>query len=214
MKNQKLIWEKEYISKNNIWARENRNAPAIFFGKEVLELGVGNGKTLLSIMRNKPKKVSALDFSNEALKICEDRFANHLNYKALELKEGNLKNLPFKDESFDVVVAYYVFDNLCKKERLAAAKEIWRVLKKTGKVLFEDFAVGDFREKRDGKAMEMHTVVKKNGLFCHFFTKEEVVLLFDKFKKIKISEIITKPIKSKANLKRKIISGAFEKLAN
>jgi 2-polyprenyl-3-methyl-5-hydroxy-6-metoxy-1,4-benzoquinol methylase len=43
--------------------------------KEVLELGCGNGKTLSSILAQKPKKVVALDFSEKAIELAKKKLS-------------------------------------------------------------------------------------------------------------------------------------------
>ncbi|MEI6850176.1 MAG: class I SAM-dependent methyltransferase, partial [archaeon] len=170
----------------------------ILKGKKVLELGVGNGKTLKSIVKDKPKSISAIDFSKKAIDICKSEFRD----KKIEFIEGDVNDLPFEDESFDMVVCYYVLNNLNKDDQIKTVKEIHRVLSNNGKVLFEDFAKGDFRD--DGKE-------EKSGLIKNYFNLRQIKELFSDFSgvEIKIREFNT--IKSDPELKRKIIAGIIKK---
>jgi len=61
MKNQESIWDNLY-KRNLTWKKETI-LPNILQNKSVLELGVGTGKTLHSIIRQNPKSITAIDFS-------------------------------------------------------------------------------------------------------------------------------------------------------
>jgi ubiquinone/menaquinone biosynthesis C-methylase UbiE len=50
------------------------------------------------------------------------------------LVQGDIGNLPFKDHSFDIVTCKMVFEHLADPEN--QLKEVFRVLKKTGKFIF------------------------------------------------------------------------------
>jgi len=197
--NQSKIWDKLY-SEGFKWKLEARDVPLGFKGKDVLEIGVGNGKTLQSILRQKPRRVAAVDFSSEAIKIVEEKF------KGVECVKANVMDMPFSDNSFDVVVCYFILNNLIEKERVRAVKEIYRTIKKSGILVFMDFAVGDFRELEDCVQLEEHTIQKKSGLICHFFDVGEIKELFFEFGKMKVKLLESEPITHKSFLKRRIIS--------
>jgi ubiquinone/menaquinone biosynthesis C-methylase UbiE len=196
MKTQEKIWDLEY--KRNVvkWNKETKTLPNILKNKRVLELGVGNGKTLRAILKQKPQNVVAIDFSAEAIKQCKKIFLN----KDILFKKADILDLPFGENEFDIVACYYILNNLNEKERISAVQEIYRVLKEKGLVIFEDFAVGDFR-----------VIKKKNGLYCHHFERKEIEELFKNFSKVKVKKKITKPILHKPELVRRILSGVFEK---
>lgn len=203
-KSQSEIWDDLYGS-NLKWKLEARNLPNILKNKKVLELGVGNGKTLRSILNQNPKEVYALDFSEEAIKIVKKEFPTVKSVKSDVVK------MPFQDKEFEVIVCYFTLNNLLKKDRQKAVNEIYRVLKDKGIMIFQDFAVGDFREGLSEKTKETHTIQKSNGIICHFFDEKEFKELFSKFKKFKIQNQISKPIKNKPHLERKLIFAEIEK---
>ena len=206
MASQEKIWDSEYIKNPCKWNKETPYLPNLIKNKSVLEIGVGNGKTLRSILRQKPKSITVIDISKEAIKISKSLFKE----KKVNFLKANIKNIPFKEEEFNIIVCYYIFNNLKERERKKAVSEIYRVLKRGGKILFEDFEEGDFR-KKEGKEIENNTIKKRNNIIQHFFTKKEILLLFTKFSKVKIKEFSFYPFKGKKNIKRKIISAIFKK---
>lgn len=66
--------------------------------------------------------------------------------KRVEIEEGDARQLPFHDETFDVVVSLNVLHNIARRdEREKALLEIVRVLKPGGRVLISDFRnVGEY----------------------------------------------------------------------
>ena len=199
MLNQQDQWNKLY--KNNLrWNRETKDIPKILSRKTVLELGVGNGKTLKSILSQKPKRIIALDFSSESLKIINKEYPN------IRTINSNITSIPLEDNHFDVVMCYFTLNNLLKKDRVLAIKEIYRVLKNKGVLLFQDFSVGDFRQRGSNSQIESNTIQNKNGIICHFFEEEEIKDLLKQFKSIKIKTQVSTPIKSNTLLQRKTIS--------
>jgi len=208
MKNQESTWDIEYLKNPHKWHKETINLPKFIENKKVLEIGAGNGKTLQIIMRQNPKEVVAMDFSSEALNKCKEIF----HEKNINFVKANITNLPFENEEFDIVVCYYVLNNLLEKEREKAVKEMNRVIKTRGKLLFEDLAVGDFREtNKKQKLIEDHTIKNKKGIICHFFGTGEIKKLFRLFSTKKLAQRTFNPIFNKPKLKRKIISGIFVK---
>jgi ubiquinone/menaquinone biosynthesis C-methylase UbiE len=86
---------------------------------------------VLSILKQKPKSVEAIDFSQEAIKICK----NNSNFKSVNLTKGNVLHMPYESASFDVVVCYYILNNLIQKDRLKAVKQIKELKKLCDKVV-------------------------------------------------------------------------------
>lgn len=170
-------WNLEYKRKREVWRERFTELfpEGAFAGKKVLELGVGNGKTLQKILLQKPRSIKAVDFSLIAIRLCKEKFAKE---KSIEFLEADLKELPFKDSEFDVVVCFHTLAHLLRSERPKAIEEIKRVLKKRGKLLFEDFAVKDFRFGK-GKEIEENTFQRGNGITYHYFTAKEVERLFE-----------------------------------
>lgn len=208
MNDQSKIWDAEYRNHPSKWKLERRKFPASFKGKKILEVGVGNGKNIPSILEQKPKQLTAIDISMEAVKTVKLRHTD----KNLEIKTGDIISSGFEDESFDIVLCYYILNNLLVDQRIVAAREIHRILKKGGVLLIEDFAEGDLRSRlRPGELIEDNTFVKKNGLLCHFFNEGELKELFGLFSSMKIQKKSFRVVKKDPKSTRKILSAALVK---
>lgn len=119
-------------------------------GLRILEVGCGTGRSACYLARQ-GFRVTALDPHLLMLKKAAQRAA-HEGINGIEWREGSAEELPFENESFDVVFAESVtiFTNLP-----AALKEYHRVLKPGGQlldreiVLFEDVPEEIYKEIKE-----------------------------------------------------------------
>lgn len=88
-----------------------------------LDVGCGTGANLE--MLSQFGMAEGVDVSDDALEFCRK--------KGLKVHKGLAEELPFPDESFDVVTALDVVEHL--DDDVAGLKEMFRVLKKGGKTL-------------------------------------------------------------------------------
>lgn len=97
-------------------------------GKRVLEVGSGRGGGASWISRHfAPESMVALDFSREAIKRSREW---HKAVPNLEFKEGDAENLPFPDNSFDVIIN--VESSHCYGNMEKFVSEVVRVLRPGG----------------------------------------------------------------------------------
>jgi SAM-dependent methyltransferase len=89
----------------------------------ILDVGCGTGANLE--MLKQFGAAEGVDVSDEALEFCRE--------KGLEVHKGLAEELPFEDESFELVTALDVVEHL--DDDVAGLKEMHRVLKKGGKSL-------------------------------------------------------------------------------
>ena len=97
----------------------------------VLEVGVGTGKNLPYY--NKDVDLTAIDFSPGMLEIAKSK-KTEAYLKVLNLYEMDIQDLKFKDDTFDTVISTFVFCTV--PDPIAGLKEVYRVLKPEGKVIF------------------------------------------------------------------------------
>ena len=103
-------------------------------GREVLEVGSGRGGGASWIAKtHSPVRLVGVDFSSEAVGHCNRWYANQTN---LEFIEGNAQDLPFEDESFDVV--YNVESSHCYGNMAAFIEQVHRVLRSGGMFCWTD----------------------------------------------------------------------------
>ncbi len=109
--------------------------------KDVLDLATGSGDVALSLRRSLPAetKIVGLDFSPPMLAEAEKK-RDSLGYDSGKLKflEGDCLNLPFEDESFDLVTIAFGLRNLSDRPR--GLSEMLRVLRRNGRLMVLEFS--------------------------------------------------------------------------
>jgi len=91
--------------------------------KSILDVGAGEGFTLQKLKDNKiGEKLEGIEYMDEAIKL-----GKHY-HPDITIKKGDIYKLPYKDNSFDVVICSEVMEHLEDPE--AALKELKRVTKK------------------------------------------------------------------------------------
>ena len=108
--------------------------------EKVLDLCTGTGD-LIRFIKKYSNNITGVDFSENMLKIARKKF------KDTEFIEADCTQLPFADNSFDIITMGYGLRNI--ENRTKALKEVYRVLKPNGKFLHLDFG-----EKNNGKKQE------------------------------------------------------------
>ena len=155
----------------------------------VLDLGCGGGRNIEYFL-TKADKVYGLDHSNTSVKM-----ASEINKKAIDtgrckILVGDVKNLPFEDESIDIVTAFetiYFWNDI---ER--CFKEIYRVLKKEGQFLICNEVSS--KERRDVKKLlkminfeiykpnDLTKILRELGFSCQYYldSKKQMVVIAKK----------------------------------
>lgn len=99
-------------------------------GGEVLELGVGTGKSLPHYPRSPGLRLTAVDTAEGMLRVAR-RKTMRLPFP-VDLRWADAQALPFDDASFDAVVASFVFCSVADPSR--GLREVRRVLKPGGEL--------------------------------------------------------------------------------
>ena len=103
--------------------------PKDFEGR-LLEVPIGTGILSLPIYKTLPKaEIIGVDYSETMLSAAHENIQN-INLNNVELLQGDVGNLPFKLEEFDIVLSVNGFHVFSDKQ--SAYNEIFRVLKPNG----------------------------------------------------------------------------------
>jgi ubiquinone/menaquinone biosynthesis C-methylase UbiE len=106
--------------------------------KKFLECGSGTGKISALIAKHNGK-VFLMDYSKKALEISRDFFKREKLDGVFE--EGNIFNIPYQENEFDVVWSSGVLEHFSDTQQTQILAEMSRVCKKSGLlILFNPFA--------------------------------------------------------------------------
>lgn len=105
--------------------------------EKILDLGCGTGAFSVYLKQNfKTINLSSVDGSDLMIKVLNKKIAkNKLSINALK---GLAENLPYEDNTFDVIYAIFLFSYIPPTIKPSALKEINRVLKSNGKLVIID----------------------------------------------------------------------------
>ena len=118
-------------------------------GREVLEVGCGRGGGSSFVKRyHHPKQMIGVDFSAKAVRFCQENY----RIEGLSFVHGDAEALPFGDESFDAVLN--VESSHCYGSMPAFLREVKRVLRSGGHLLFADLRAGEDRDRLHGQVVE------------------------------------------------------------
>jgi len=98
-------------------------------GKKILDVGCGNGRMFSELMKRNGEVVGA-DVSAEMLKLAGQKFPR------VKLAQAAIEKLPFEDNSFDFVVAFFVIVHV--RDLVKAFDEVYRVLKPGGSFILSN----------------------------------------------------------------------------
>tara|TARA_B100000989_G_scaffold262494_1_gene213996 strand:+ start:1601 stop:2374 length:774 start_codon:yes stop_codon:yes gene_type:complete len=122
----------------------------------ILEAGCGVGR-VLRYYHNRNFKIIGIDFIEEAIHKLKEVD------KTLDVRFGNILNLNFKDDTFDIVLAFGLFHNFHSENLIKSIRETYRVLKKGGKLCasfradnIQEFIVDWIRKDKNVESKEFH----------------------------------------------------------
>lgn len=158
-----------------------------------LEMGCGAGANLLWLAR-KGIRVSGIDLAPNALALARTNFARAGCVERVdELVEGSVAATPFPDASFDGVIEACVFQHLDRADRIAAFREVGRLLKPggifAGYMLDAGHTIYQKKGAQEGPDDPGTLVLEEGGSkfylsnigLSHFFRREEFDLLLSGF---------------------------------
>jgi ubiquinone/menaquinone biosynthesis C-methylase UbiE len=105
-------------------------------GMNILDVGCGTG-TQLELYQRYECNLYGLDASPSMLEVAQKRLGD-----TTKLDLGNATDLPYEDDKFDLIISMLTLHEMPPETRSATIKEMRRVLKEDGRVLFIDFNPG------------------------------------------------------------------------
>lgn len=172
----------------------------------LLDAGCGSGKYSLPL-RMRGFDVVGVDVSFKALHMVrESSKARELD---IDILAGTVFQLPFKEDSFEIIWCYGVLQHLLLKEREGAIREFARILRTEGVLFIEVFGKKDMRY--GGIEVEPGTFSRKNGIVYHYFDNHEIEGLLKDFSSNIIESLKEKRFKGKLYT-RHMISAVAKKI--
>jgi demethylmenaquinone methyltransferase / 2-methoxy-6-polyprenyl-1,4-benzoquinol methylase len=124
---------------HRLWKRRLLRLTEVKAGDKALDVCCGTGDIARAIARS-GADATGLDFSKAMLKVAAERnLKSHI--ANLRFIAGDAQQLPFDDNSFDIVTIGYGLRNLSSCER--GLEEMYRVARPGGRLLVLDFAKPD-----------------------------------------------------------------------
>ena len=125
------IAQKFSITRHTVWKYTKKFINSLPKNSKCLEIGCGNGKNMLYCK----------DLDWTGVEICKG-FRDICIKRGLNVIDGNAIDLPFEDNSFDVVISIAVIHHLSTEQRRKKAiQEMFRVLKPGGRMLIEVWSI-------------------------------------------------------------------------
>jgi len=149
--------------------------------KKILDCGAGGGTPPLAIFHQEGYKchgIELLDSQIERAKAYERE--HNMNFNIIK---GDMRNLPYENESFSFVFSHHTVFHLCKKEVARTIKEMERVLMPEG-LLFVNFPSYECRGYGVGEEKEKGEFVidiEGEEVLHSFFKDDEADKYFQNF---------------------------------
>jgi demethylmenaquinone methyltransferase/2-methoxy-6-polyprenyl-1,4-benzoquinol methylase len=113
-------------------------------GEKILEVAVGPGLTITELARRvgRETRIYGVDTSTGMLALAEQNLAAH-GFSNFELKEADSRQLPFGEQTFDVLYNGYMLDLIPEKDMSQILQEFYRVLKPGGRMILLNMSKRD-----------------------------------------------------------------------
>jgi len=195
------------------WAEKNAEWPPFPKDGLMLDIGCGNGRNIVAMVKESGMRGVGFDISNEAIHQAQ-KMAGKLPISFTV--QGAEEKLPADDESVDVVLDMMSSHFLNEKEREELVKELVRVMKPYGWLFFKTFVLeGDKNAERllkDAPSGEKNSYIHpKIKVQEHVWTEDEIYEVFSPYFKIYKMIKSHKHIKDGQPNKRRTVSVYMEK---
>ena len=172
------LWTKQFHGPaNNFALRAYKIIKAKNFST-LLDLGCGNGRDSIFFSRN-GLKVTAIDFSSVAINKLK------MDNPAIHWILGDIRNTEFKEKSFDVVFSHLSLQYFDDPTTNQILDNVYKILANNGLLFIKCKSVDDELYGQGEKVGEDMFWMEH---LRHFFSKDYMAKLLDKFKIIKITK--------------------------
>jgi SAM-dependent methyltransferase len=143
-----LLWREDRLALANFASGVARRVSDLMEkpAGEVLDAGCGLGRTLIGLLRQRPElRVMAVDIwdNGQILGNSDRQLLRNLKAAGVAdraaIQQGDVRNLPFEDETFDYVLAIWVLHELSVPDQRVALSEIARVIRPSGKIIVVEY---------------------------------------------------------------------------
>ncbi|MRR11878.1 bifunctional demethylmenaquinone methyltransferase/2-methoxy-6-polyprenyl-1,4-benzoquinol methylase UbiE [bacterium] len=147
---------------DRLWRRTTVRLAKLNRNSKVLDLAAGTGDLTMALANlGSPASVLATDFVPEMLEVAREKVAAYEGDTSIEFAAADAQDLPFADESFDVVTIAFGVRNL--PDRAANFREVFRVLKPGGRYVVLEMSRPPFPPFRALYHFYLHTVIPTLG---------------------------------------------------
>lgn len=168
-------------------APELRRYMKLIKGKEVLDLGIGQGQNSI-FLSNFGYQITGVDFSKKSLETASENCPN------LNLVQDDIRNFNIEKDKYDLILSSNVLHFLHKDDSYEIIENIKSNLKTNGLAYISVFSTDDpsldFRKNNpDFCELENNIFHKKSDdTYMSYFSKDEILNLFSDFTTIFISD--------------------------
>lgn len=150
----------------------------------IIDLGCGSGNDTLYLIE-KGKKVIPCDYSKNAIQNIKNNFPEVERAECFDMTKG----LPFEDNFTNLIICDLSLHYFREKTTFEILKELKRVLKPNGILLFRVNSIKDTNHGAgEGKEIEPHLYETIDGRYKRFFDYEDVERFFATWEKIYVHE--------------------------
>ncbi len=181
---QRNYFQTAYATGSDVWTSANISLDVEHFverlpaGAMILDLGSGRGRL--------PFRLAELGFKVIGLDYIKDIVSKNneeVKLKKLEGKlrfiEGDVFDIPLADASFDAVIDVGLLHHLHPEDWSDYRKEVLRVLRPGGKFFLVAHSKDTLKFLTWHPKTESVSTFERDGTIYHFFTDEELELLFE-----------------------------------
>lgn len=150
----------------------------------IIDLGCGSGNDTLYLVE-RGKKVIPCDYSQNAIQNIKNNFPEVERTECFDMTKG----LPFDDNFTDIIISDLSMHYFTEQKTCEILKEMKRVLKPNGILLFRVNSVRDVNHGAgEGTEIEHHLYETEDGRYKRFFDEEDLEKFFANWEKLYIHE--------------------------